>query len=580
MYEKQHSRFHILYRRQLLFVSAAVLFVLGSLFWLLPTYFQRTPKVIEHTIVLRREHELPTGRIQMNGDFMGPILRAQVGDTLKLTIDNQLPEGESTSIHMHGLRQIGSNVMDGVPGVTQCGIPSGDSFTYAVKLTESGTFWWHSHSNTQLADGLSGALVVTDRRNEYYILGRDYIDEIVVFFQDHYQNSGEDMFQWYLSRSSTGFEPVPDYGTINGGNHTRYALKRRHRYRVRVIHAGAFGDINFSIDGHALTVIEADATEVKPVHVQSAKIAPGQRYSFMINAATAGPSSIEMHADLVANTYNYHNVNLDSKVSAHIDLIGQTIIDSTIEGPLLANASETLGERMLVPAIQSNKTEVPRNFDQRLIIASKTMRLDRVNLAPFGFINRTSYVPAIGAPNILVGLGIDITDAAEQTPKVPTVSGKSNTPKWGGDQLVIELERDKVVELVINNPDEMAHPFHLHGHDLFVVDSHSAKAGIGKWKPDYESNYKFENLIPRDTIVVPRYGYSVVRFKTDNPGFWALHCHILWHMRAGMMIQLAVAVENIDKTSISQTMRDQCQYEREHEKPRTLPSVQNPANHI
>jgi len=97
--------------------------------------------------------------IFINGQSPGPLIEANTGDTLRVVVNNLLPE-VSTSIHWHGIDQRNSSWMDGVPGVTQCGIPPGESFTYEFTLTgQRGTFWYHSHVSAQYAEGLYGPLV-------------------------------------------------------------------------------------------------------------------------------------------------------------------------------------------------------------------------------------------------------------------------------------------------------------------------------------------------------------------------------------------------------------------------------------
>ncbi|KAK9377146.1 Cupredoxin [Lipomyces chichibuensis] len=511
--------------------------------------------------------------VLVNRLFPGPTIRANKGDTLLVHVNNHL--NESTSLHFHGLHQRGTNAMDGVPGVTQCGIPPGESFTYRIVLSQSGTFWWHSHSSTHRIDGMAGAMVVYDLGEEQYQLGRDYDDEVIMFLQDYYHAPGEDMFNWYLSRSSAGFEPVPDNGLVNGRafrnvcsrthelypcssiedvRSTQFNFVRGKKYRLRVINAAAFAEINVSLDRHVLRVIEADSSETESTDVHFAPIAPGQRYSFIVTAESSGPvSQVTLRADMNTNCFNYRNPTLDPEIRALVNLVDDS--SSIVKRATIWLRSlfcRDLDPNLLVPVSFGPHSDPVPPFDYRVQVWTKTLKLERVNLAPFGFINRTSFMPAIGAPNLHVALGL--VDAVATVP-VPTVGGKKNTETWGGDQLVVpismkdQMKKSQVIELVINNPDESAHPFHLHGHDMWLIRAFSGNAGLGGWKPKYEAEYVVENVVPRDTIVVPRLGHAVVRFKVsdDNPGIWAFHCHILWHLRAGMMMQFAVGLDKLDE---------------------------------
>ncbi|KAK9460705.1 Cupredoxin [Lipomyces oligophaga] len=533
----------------------------------------------------------PDGAIKqmslINGVFPGPTLYANKGDTMVIRLHNRL--NESTSLHFHGIHHYGSNEMDGVPGVTQCGVPPGHSFEYRFKLDQSGTFWWHSHSYTQRIDGMAGAFIVQDRENDSYLIGRDYDEDVVVLLQDYYHAPGEDRFAYYLSRTAAGFEPVPENGLINGhawenicsrahhltpcetmakDNPFEFQFVRGRKYRLRFINIAALAEFSISLDRHVLTVIEADTSDVMPIDVHYIPIAPGQRYSAIITAEPRRESSdsVLLRAEMNTACFNYPNVVLDPEVKAIVNLVTHDVsISHRWDDILDPTACVDLDSQYLKPVTAMidgvrQISKVP-DFDERMHIHTKTLKLERVDLAPFGFINRTSHLSAIGAPNLHVQLGL--VDALTETVAVPTVGGKPNTEFWGGDNLIANVGLGQVIELVIHNPDESAHPFHLHGFEMYLVRTHSARIGVGAWKEDYANLYNLTDVVPRDTITVPRLGHAVVRFVADHPGFWAFHCHILWHLRAGMMMQFAVGVEHLQHDMVNQVMKDHCKIERD-----------------
>jgi FtsP/CotA-like multicopper oxidase with cupredoxin domain len=94
----------------------------------------------------------------LNGSVPGPELHVTQGDRVQVTLQNELPE--STTLHWHGVRV--PNAEDGVAGLTQDAVPPGQSYTYEFVATDAGTYWYHSHQQTdrQLTKGLFGALVV------------------------------------------------------------------------------------------------------------------------------------------------------------------------------------------------------------------------------------------------------------------------------------------------------------------------------------------------------------------------------------------------------------------------------------
>lgn len=122
-----------------------------------------TPTIRNYVFNVSRELGAPDGyeksMILVNGQSPGPLIEANIGDTIRVVVNNQM-SAESTTIHWHGIDQRNTTWMDGVAGVSQCGIPPGESFTYEFELSgQRGTFWYHSHLTIQYVDGLYGPLV-------------------------------------------------------------------------------------------------------------------------------------------------------------------------------------------------------------------------------------------------------------------------------------------------------------------------------------------------------------------------------------------------------------------------------------
>lgn len=121
------------------------------------------PTIRDYVFNITRELAAPDGfqksMILVNGQSPGPLIEANTGDVIRVIVNNKMPEA-STTIHWHGIDQRNTVWMDGVHGVTQCGIPPGESFTYEFNVTDQrGTFWYHSHSSVQYTDGLYGPIV-------------------------------------------------------------------------------------------------------------------------------------------------------------------------------------------------------------------------------------------------------------------------------------------------------------------------------------------------------------------------------------------------------------------------------------
>lgn len=132
----------------------------------------------------------------------GPTLHVCKGDVVVVDVQNEA-EGISTSVHFHGMRQIGSPYMDGVPYITQCPIPYGETFRYAFHADDEGTHFYHSHSGHHKIDGVYGALIV--REPTIHSLGRHFYDfdlpEHVILAADWMHEMAENHFPGMIKRS-------------------------------------------------------------------------------------------------------------------------------------------------------------------------------------------------------------------------------------------------------------------------------------------------------------------------------------------------------------------------------------------
>ena len=275
--------------------------------------------------------------ITINGHFPGPTLVTNYNQTLVMNVTN-LMQSQTTSIHFHGLHQRGTNWMDGVEQITQCGIAPGNTFTQIFQADPSGTFWYHSHTGGQRTEGIFGALVIRELPPVMKVvqdkLGpfNDFPGKHTITLLDFYDVS---LFKYYylihintplyftdrspdpsyytppnITKSSDGSEvgPIPFWSAlINGkGRHptvdytksrlTIFTISPADRYRFRV--AGSQNGFGFriSIDEHKLIIISTDGALLKPVEVDYVIVQAGERYDFIVS----GMSFLELN-----NKYNY-----------------------------------------------------------------------------------------------------------------------------------------------------------------------------------------------------------------------------------------------------------------------------------
>jgi FtsP/CotA-like multicopper oxidase with cupredoxin domain len=176
-------------------------------------HVSRPPKTITHSWNISTDYRSPDGVKKqvylVNGQFPGPTIECRSGDRLVVHVTNSLSSGNGVSIHWHGLYMRNSNSMDGAVGFTQCPITNGTTFTYEFDVDEnqSGTFWWHAHSQVQRGDGMCGGLVVhkpSGMDNKPKIDG--YGMEVLLMIGDWYHRSSDEVLSWYMSTRGFGNE--------------------------------------------------------------------------------------------------------------------------------------------------------------------------------------------------------------------------------------------------------------------------------------------------------------------------------------------------------------------------------------
>lgn len=477
----------------------------------------------------------------INGQFPGPLIRVNRGDRVLVNVTNGLVNG--TTLHWHGLYQNGTNWMDGSTGITQCPIPPGKSFLYNFTVeNQYGTYWYHSHYGTQYNDGLVGPFIV--HAPEEAAIQKSYDFDQVILLQDWYHDFSTGLLDEYLASGNENAEPIPDNGLIQGTNYfncssydsdsgytcqdnsTRAAfnLTKDKRYRFRLINTGAFAEFQFSIDNHTLSVIEADSTLIEPVTVHRLPIHIAQRYS-VIFTANQTASNYWLRAQMTTDCFSSDNPVLDADITALITYTNTTTAptDSTDWTDALLLECKDLNTTLLVPAEAEPAPSQDTTYVINVSFQIGNYALDKA------YINSTTWTPA-KTPTLnqaVAGL-----KAGNSTFNAAGLSSAYDT----SSQFIIDIPVTQTVDLLINSLDEGAHPFHLHGHQFWIM---AAGGGYFDWA-SYESlnkNASVGNPMRRDTMTIPAYGWTLIRFVADNPGLWALHCHISWHMESGLLMQ-------------------------------------------
>ncbi|KAF6745609.1 laccase 2 precursor [Ephemerocybe angulata] len=437
-------------------------------------------------------------------DFPGPVIHASKGDTFNINVVDALTDASmlrTTSIHWHGFFQSGSAWADGPAGVTQCPIAPGNSFLYEFSAADqAGTFWYHSHHVSQYCDGLRGAMVVYDPEDPHLSLYDVDNEETVITLADWYHTPGPQL---------DGTVPPPDSTLINGKGRSDggptvplavIAVRPNKRYRFRLVNIACNPAYTFSIDGHTMTVIEADGISTEALEVDSLQIFAGQRYSIVVETNQA-VDNYWIRADPNRGTSGFAG-GLNSAILQYEGAPINTDPTST-QSP----NSNPLLEQNLHPLTNAAAPGTP------------TEGAADVNL---------NLAIAIGAN------GFTVNGAHFSEPNVPVLlqilSGTTAAQDLLPAGSVYNLPLNSVIEISMpGGSPGSPHPIHLHGHAFSVVRS----AGVAT--PNYV------NPVQRDVVSIGAATTDnvTIRFRTDNAGPWIMHCHIDWHLVLGLSVVFA-----------------------------------------
>ncbi|ORX37171.1 multicopper oxidase-domain-containing protein [Kockovaella imperatae] len=527
-------------------------------------HINRPPEVRRYNLSLGTSEARPDGVkktvFTINGLFPGPLIEARSGDWLEVNVHNGLDE--ETSLHWHGLRhEHGSNSEDGAIGVTQCPLAPNATKMYRWKLsdTQHGTYWYHSHHAAQRSDGLHGPLIIhkptdaiehgrnPDLRLRWKRSGLSGPDQLILMMGDWYHRTAAQTLDWYRSPTSRGHEPVPDNLLINGeqrfdcgrsirkvdcvareGSIPRYNLNPRKTNQLRLMNTGSLGIVYFSLDSHLLRVMEADGTLIEPITVKELPVAPGQRYSVLLEPQDwlLRGKAYWLRARLDQECFNYPNRALDPLTRSIISYGGSSTQLPTSEGWGLTE--ENTFDALSLRPMDANERVLPEAEEQIVLYVNTESRASTGGL-PTAFINQTSWVPNSLNPMLMR----DVSHI--------------ETGRLSQDEFVITTPRNRssVVDIIINNFEQGTHPFHLHGHKFWPLHTHTARYGKGAY------DWRFPPVLPetapalRDTFMIPPYGHVVIRVNFDTPGEWLLHCHVLVHLATGMGVIFNVRSDDI-----------------------------------
>jgi len=363
--------------------------------------------------------------ICVNGSNVGPIIRANQNDILRINVINNLFT-EGISVHWHGIKMKGFPYMDGTPMISECPIPVGTNKTYEFPVPDHGTFFYHSHIEMQMKDSFFGALIIDDINEKTKLI---YDEEYIIVFSDFHKQDSEELIQML---KSVPFEWTgqPYRLLANGMTDFNMSVSYGKTYLIRFISAVAHSYLNISIPGHNVSIVEVEGTYTDPLNVSHIWLNEGQRYTVL----------------LTANNIGCYHINISSMSDPINLLIGLTYNDINCNN---TNYISTINDNFFNTSLLENKYHVDLPNPNKNL--SLVMTVKRVHGTGKLFVyNNNSFV----------------------FPTVPILlSYYLGTYIPNNETTIINVELNDVIDIELINDSPFQHSFHEHHHSFYVLNS-------------------------------------------------------------------------------------------------------------
>lgn len=522
------------------------------------------------------------GRTAMvvNGSIPGPTLRWRQGTEVTLRVTNRLCV--PTSIHWHGI--LVPFQMDGVPGISFKGIAPGETFVYQFKVHQSGTYWYHSHTHFQEQVGLYGALIVEPDSPDRVISDQDYVvmlndwtdedpEEIFATLKrqsDYYNFNKLTVSDFFADISKMGLRKAlqsrqmwnlmrmnpRDVIDVSGYTYT-YLMNGRtpagnwtglfrpgEQIRLRFINGSSNSYFDVRIPGLELIVVAADGQDVEPVTVDEFRIGTAEVYDVVVKpredrAYTIFAQSID-RSGYARGTLTPH-IGMQAEVPSldpvptlsMVDMMGAMAQDGHNQGGMSGMGGMAAGSmpgmdqggrsgmpHSSMPEVHHARTEYGPNVDMRV-------DMPRINLDDPGVGLRDNGRRVLTYADLhTIGGSIDTREPSREIELHLTSNMERFIWSFDGlkfaDAKPIHFNAGERLRIILVNDTMMNHPIHLHGmwSELENVDG------------QFQVRKHTVNVQPAQRLT---YGVSA-----DALGRWAYHCHLLYHMEAGMFREIVV----------------------------------------
>ena len=466
---------------------------------------------LEATPVRHRVRDQTIMMYGFNGQIPGPLI--EVPEDAEITIEFTNHIDWPTTVHWHGLRL--DNASDGVPGVTQVPVPPGGVFTYTLRFPDAGIYWYHPHHREDVLQdlGLYGNIVARSPRPDYY--GPVHSEQALILDDLLVGDSGPIPFggQGATHQLNGRFGNVM---LVNGEPAYHSTVDRGHVARFMLTNVSNTRTFNLSFDGAPMKLVGSDVGNFeREVWVESVVIAPAERY--VLHVRFDRPGEIQ----LLNRVQAIDHVN--ARFFAQEDTLGMILVRERLVSPDLSDSFASLRHPEFVAReLDPYRKLLSRPVDRSLVlemrprelplIVKRLMQLDSVWFSP---VEWTETMPMMNWMTTTTNLEWVLRDPDSQEENLDI--------DWEfkvGDVVKIRLHNSR------HSLHAMHHPIHLHGQRFLIVE---------------QDGVPNDNLVWKDTALIPVGSTVDLLLDVSNPGAWMLHCHVAEHLEAGMRMVFRVS---------------------------------------
>ncbi len=466
---------------------------------------------VEAMIVRRQLAGRAVAMYGYNGQHPGPLITAPQGSTVFVRVTNRI-ESETT-VHWHGLRL--DSRSDGVPGLTQDPIAVGESFLYELKVPDAGVFWYHPHVREDLQQdlGLYGNILVASPDPDY--LAPAHREEMLVV--DDILMDDEGLIPWGLESPTHAL--MGRFGTVmlaNGAAQGTLDARPGEVIRFYVTNVANTRTFNLSFGDARVKLVASDLGRFeRESWVESVVIAPAERYVVDVSFPNEGRRAIANTIQAVNHFRGEFYPRVDTLLE--VEVSGERLADSVAESfSTLRENAEVASEAEPLRAQWSR----PPDY-----VLEATVRVQGLPLPIIRMMEADSlYIPPVEWNDAMpmmnwLSAGSQVTWILRD----PATGLENEEIHW-------RFNKGDLVKIrIFNSPESfhpMNHPIHIHGQRFLVLDRDGTPV---------------ENLVWKDTALLPVGSTMDLLVEMSNPGAWMLHCHIAEHLQAGMMTHFTVS---------------------------------------